>query len=788
MIKIRIKPTRVLFLNEENYFGIYGATVHDDDLASSGVKLNQYNNISIKGVMPKLGVGQEYVATLVEDSGSSFAGSYLVESIRQDKPTTVAEQKQFFEMILSEYQVKNIFDVYEGQDVIEMIQDDTFDYEKVKGIGKATYEKMKEKVLTSLDLSELLVFLGKHGIKYNMVQKLIKEYQNPQLVIQKIEENPYILTEVRGIGFKTADAIAKAMGYDMKSPHRIDSAIRYIIEEENTNGHSWVGRKQLLNKAIDLVGLSKKLIEERMDEQPKGVLKVDDDRFTVFTVFDAEEYVAMRLTEFKLNSTPFMKKEEVDAFLTDYCERNNVELEENQYQFFHDWNENNILMLVGGGGMGKSWLQNILLEMISKKRKGISVSLLAPTGKASKVMTGYTGKEAMTIHRKAGVHGEDEEGKFDIWDDVIIVDESSMCDIFILSKLFKAIKNPNIRIMFVGDDFQLPSVGVGNFLYDILHSSCIKVSRLKKVFRQSDGGILDIATKIRNGQSFLHNSDTGRIVFGKDLVCWLVDSDYIRDGISKNYAKLMKKYSQEDVAILTPTNKGRLGTVELNKMIQKIVNPESDHKKEKAVGKKDSPTIYRVGDRVMNTVNTYDIEMVNGGTADVFNGDTGKVIDIDETDKCLIIDFEGVVVKMSFSIIMTNLMHSWAMTIHKSQGSQYKVVILVIDKSSKYQLNANLLYTGVSRATEYVLLLAQADAINHAITKFINMERRSFLQELLHSASGNGKVMDAQGAKKVEIIDEEPEEEPEEIMSHVDVTLDNKTTSQMEEVDMDYYM
>lgn len=805
MIKIRIKPQKKLFLDEESYFGIYSATVNHDDVAEHGVKLNNYQNISIKGIMPKLTMGQEYTAVVTEEIGSKFAGSYNIESIRQEKPTTVEEQKDFFQMILTPYQVKNIFDVYGGKDIIDLIQTDQFDYSKVKGLGKTTYENMREKVLTSLDLAELLVFLGKHGIKYNMVAKLVKAYVSPQLVIEKITQNPYVLTEVKGIGFKTADKIAKEMGFDMKSPHRIDSAIRFAIEEENTNGHSWVSRKMLLNKAIDLLSLPKKPIEERLDEGPTNVLKVDEDRFSVKAVFEAEELLAMRITQMNMACRPFMPKEEVDSFLEDYCEENKVELEENQYQFFHDWNENSVTVLVGGGGMGKSWLMNILLQMIQKKDEGKSIALLSPTGKASKVMAGYTNHPASTIHRRAGVRDEDSEGKNDILDDVLIVDESSMCDVFILAKLFTVMKNRNSRVLFVGDDFQLPSVGVGNFLYDMIQSDCIKISRLKKVFRQASGGILDVATKVRSGQRFLDNDAEGRIVFGKDCVFFLSHSEYVEDGLLKNYSNVLKKYKQDEIAILSPTNKGKLGAIELNKKIQQIANPESDNKKEKAVGRKDSPTIYRVGDIVMNTVNTYEIETVGGGKADVFNGDTGKIIDIDDGEKVFVIDFEGIVVKMPYNTILSNLIHGWVTTIHKSQGSQYKVVIIIIDKSASYQLNANLMYTGFSRAKEFMLVLGQAEAINHGITKFINMERRSFLQELLQSAK-NGKILEIQGQDKQEYIEEnevfpdtvldeklvsetpkdiEVQEEEEDVFALI--TADEGLTEEEDDAD-DYYM
>jgi exodeoxyribonuclease V alpha subunit len=753
-IQVKVKPTKTLFFAEDTFFGIYSCEVNPDD--QHLVNMNKWSNISMKGTMPKLNHGEEYQVTLKEDTNSKYAGSYELVAIKQDRPTTVSEQKSFLETILTANQVENIYKVYgEDQDVVGMIEKGEFDYNQVNGLGAKTFEKLRTKVLENVDMSEVLTFLSQYGIKYNMIAKLVKEYQNPQIVIQKIQENPYVLTEVKGIGFKKADEIAKAVGYDMKSPHRIHSALRYIIGEENQSGHSWIGYKQLLNRAIELLSLHKDLIITELQGQPKGIVKIDE-RYTTKGVYQAEGEVALAMTQFKTQSTTIFEKEELDTFLDEYCAENGVELEENQRQFFHDWNENNILLLIGGGGMGKSWLQQILLKLIAKKN--YRTALLAPTGKASKVMTNYTGKQAMTIHRKVGVFGEEEEGSKEITEDVVIIDEASMCDVFILQKFFKALKNYNARILFVGDDFQLPSVGVGNFLYDTIHSLQIKVSKLKKVFRQAEGGILNVATDVREGKSFLNSGETGRKVIGKDCVFWLVDSTYIRDGVLSNYRKVIERFNQDDVVILTPTNKGKLGTMELNKEIQKIANPASSSKKEKAIGAKGFETIFRQGDSVMNTVNTYDIDTVAGGTADVFNGDTGKIIDINEEKKAFIVEFDGIEVYMPMNTILTNLQHAWVTTIHKSQGSQYKVVIVIADKSMTYQLNANLLYTGFSRAKDYMLVLTQADTINKSMKKYANMERRSFLQELLdqyNNVEGANAVM---GYEETMMEEEEIEE------------------------------
>lgn len=732
MIEVKIIPTKTLFLDEDNNYGIYGAEVDFDD--ADKVQMNNYGNISIKGYSPTLNLGEEYIAKLKKDEESKFKGSYLLESIRQERPTTIEEQKDFFRMILTPVQLHNIYEVYEGQDIIQLIQDDALDYQKVKGLGEKTYEKMKEKVVMNLEMAELLVFLSKHGIRYSMIAKLVKHYKNPQIVIQKIEQNPYLLTEVKGIGFEKADAIAKAMGYDMKSPFRIGAAVHYIVAMENANGHSWISHKQLLNRAIDLLNIKRVLVETELTNGINGIMKVGE-RYTKKRVYEAEEYVAQSMIRLKNNSKTLFEPEYIDVFLDKYCEDNTVELEENQRQFFHDWNENNVLMLIGGGGMGKSWLQRILLQLIDEL--SYTTALLAPTGRASKVMANYTGRPASTIHRKAGIYDEDQTENNSIDEDVVIIDEASMCDVFILEKFFRAIEHGNTRVLFVGDDFQLPSVGVGNFLYDVIHSKCIKVSRLKKVFRQETGGILNVATDVRECRHFLNDGADGRIVFGKDCVFWMTDQDFVKDGVLVNYEKVLQKFKQEDIVILSPTNKGKLGTVALNREIQKIANPPSAMKKEQAVGKKDSPTIYRVGDMVMNLVNTYATETVDGGSADVFNGDTGKIIDIDTEEKVVIIEFDGIKVKMKFGVLLSNLTHAWVTTIHKSQGSQYKVVIAIADKSMTYQLNANLLYTGFSRAQNFELVLGQAEVINIAMEKFANMERKSFLQELLHLYNGD---------------------------------------------------
>lgn len=734
-VEIEIIPKRKLFpkdgakVDDDSTFYIYGCDVLDE--YQDKVKMNRYGNISMKGNMDELNIGETYKVVVSEERDSNYAGSYNLKEFVYERAVTPEQQRNFLSSILTFNQVNNIFEKYSnGEDIITMIEEDTFEYSDIKGIGEKTYESIKKKVMKDLASIEVLAFLTPHGMTYPMIKKLEKEYGDQLQVIRKIKKNPYILTEVNGIGFVKADEVAMSIGYDKESPHRINSCLYYIIKEENNSGNSWLSKRQLTGRAVDLLNIGRKVISNTIDEGDDLIVS-EGDKYTVKEVYDAEQYIAKRIKEMINVDSRMFTEDEINDFLNKYEINNNVEIEKSQRQFFHDWNSANVSFLIGSGGMGKSWLQNILLEMVKEKDKFLTVGLYAPTGRASKKMAEYTGRTAGTIHRRiVPMYGEEPV----IMDDIIVIDETSMCDVFIVEKLLRYIKNDKCKIVFVGDDFQLPSVGVGNFLYDCINSGTVVISKLQKVFRQKDGGILDVATDVREGKVFLNNHDEGKIMFGKDCLFHLSESKYVIDGLKHYYKRLIKKHDASDIIILSPTRKGKLGTVHINKVIQSIINPHSPNKKERTYGKKD-PITFRVGDVVMNTVNTYDTETEAGGVADIFNGDMGVITDIKKEGNkdFFVIDFEGVTVLLGVSEMFERIIHSWAMTIHKSQGSQFKVVINIMDSSAKFQLNANLIYTAFSRPEEFMIVLGQADAVNYGMAKKENMDRRSFLGEMLVS-------------------------------------------------------
>ncbi|SDX94879.1 AAA family ATPase [Thermoactinomyces sp. DSM 45892] len=732
--RIIVIPNKKLYFDEKNYYGIFACQVHSR--SANKITLNKYGTISIKGTMPQLKLGEKYCVSLKEDPNGKYQGSYIVLNLTQLLPQSKEEQKLFFKSFLPSAQLNHIFEIYNGEDIISLIKEDKFDYRKIKGMEKKAFETIYTKVNEILTINEISTFIHRNGIPYHLVADIFKKYTNTETVIDLIENNPYLLTGV--IGFPKADEIAKSMGHSLTSPLRIEACIKYVIQEESVKGHTWIDYDTLLNRCATYLSIDRSYIDTLLTEGTPDIVKKRN-RYTLREFYKQEELIAMKMNQIKTQSKQIFTPKEIDAFLDNYCTSHRIILDHHQRKFFHDWNNNNILFLIGGGGMGKSWIQRILLELV--KKKNLTVALLAPTGKASKVMSHYTGEQASTIHRKIRASKFLEKATGKIKEDIIIVDESSMCDIFILAQLFDSIDNPNVRILFVGDDFQLPSIGAGNFFYDAIHSHCITASKLEKFFRQEDDGILNVATHVRNGTNFLKDHSKGQISFGNDCLFHLVDPPYIQNRYLQHYSKLLEQYAPEDTVILSPTKKGILGTAIINQEIQNLVNPASPMKKEIAFGKS-STTRFRVDDLVMNIVNSYEMEAIGGEKCEVLNGDTGKIVDILKDEKVIIVDFDGVEVKVKFSNVLKHLVHSWALTIHKSQGSQYKAVIVILDESMAYQLNANLIYTAFSRAKNQLLVLGQAKTINHGVSRFASLERRSFLPELLHQFSKPHKHSD----------------------------------------------
>jgi exodeoxyribonuclease V alpha subunit len=716
-IKMKVVPIHQRYYDPASNFGIY---ICDNSQLNKDFKLNKKGEFTIKGNVPTLLLDVEYTATIKEQHDSRFGTGYQILSLYQEV-NDKSSQRKYLESILTPTQAKEIFKAYPDEDIIQLIKEDKFDTDKVKGVGKRNFVGIKDKILDHLEMQEALAHLSQYQISNKIIMRLVKHFKSAKLLIEKLEENPYNLLAVRGIGFLKADAIALNMGYDKEGEHRIVSAIQFMVEEEQRNGHTYITKSNLLESVYQLLYIDKLLIEEYVKDTDK-VLIVGE-KVTTNKVYQSEKYVSERLKDILDNSSEL--NFDVDKFIREQEKKHDMTLTDQQKSFFYNIQKYNVNFLIGFAGTGKTMMQKLLIELLEELK--LRYLLLSPTAKAAKVLQKYTNREAITIHRAIGLGEDNEEETIGIEEEFVVVDESSMSDVQLTSTLLHRLEHENVRVLFIGDPFQIPSVNCGNFLHDSIESGVLPVTKLDIVFRQKDGGILDLVTRIRKGERFINNSDTGIYEFGNNAIIASVPQVKMEGGYKYYYNELLKDYRQEDIMMLSPTKKGNLGTVIINQEIQSIVNPAEDSKRQVKYGKE---IVYKPNDLILNTKNTYKIKNMNEVEVGIVNGDTGKIVDINTEDKEMIVDFEFDVIPISFTKL-DQILHSWCMTAHKSQGSSSPVVVAILDKAHKFQINANLLYTMCTRAEDKLIILCQADVINFAMKKVANLSRNTFLKTML---------------------------------------------------------
>lgn len=720
LIKVKITPFKERFYNHESSWGIYLCRTEE----VNKVRLNKYNNIVIKGNTIPLNLDQEYNATLQEEYNQQYNQyQYNIKSIFEDIPDDISKQRAFLRCVITDNQVDAIYDAYPNENIIQLIKNDKFDHGKVKGIGESTYQKIKDKIINNIEYQKAYEFLSDYIKSNDLIVRLVRYYDSAGLLIQKMKENPYCIIEIRGIGFKTADEIATAMGINKESSYRIRAAIRYTVEESEKDGHTYITIDDLIENTYEIIGVDYDLIQKEI--KTTDHLIVIENKVALKRNYYAEKYISETIVKLLNNSTNL--NVDIDQFIEEQEKDSEFRLTDRQKEIIYNVTKYNVNLLIGPAGGGKSQTTNYIIKLLDKLH--IPYRLMSPSAQAAKVMTSYTHRNAETIHRAIGLGTrKEDEGEYDIKEQFIIVDEFSMTDAITCSKLLEKCKNPNVRILFVGDASQLPSVGAGNLIHDMINSHIVPTVILDKVFRQSEGGSLDIITKIRKGEKFLDNNFWGIKKFGEDCIVVSVPQEKMVDGYKYYLKEFLKKYNSDDITIVTPTKKGELGTSEINKQIQSIVNPEDEHKNSKKYGKQE--IIFREDDYVLNIKNDYKIKNIFDQKISIVNGDTGKIDMIDDDAKDIIIDFGFGSVPISYDKL-NQIIHAWCMTIHKMQGSANKVIIVIADKSNKFTLNRNLLYTGASRVREFLIILSQAETINYALKKQANLQRNTFLMDML---------------------------------------------------------
>lgn len=623
-----------------------------------------------------------------------------------------------------------------GIDSLDIIQYNPERLKEIEGIGDKKLKKIVEAFEEQGELRDIMVFLQQYGITANYGIRIYKQYGKDTIGI--ISENPYRLAEdIFGIGFKTADKIAQNMGISLESPYRIEGGIRYTINRFAGSGHTYAPREELIRATAQLLDVETNLIEESIRNLAiRGILHImnkNEETIVYYTPYHvAENNVSRKIVELSRVELDTLDID-IDKAISTIEGEDGITFADKQREAIVESLSNGIMVMTGGPGTGKTTIINAIIKIFEDQ--GLTVHLAAPTGRAAKRMTETTGKEAKTIHRLLEYSYMEEDMAFGLNEespletDLLIIDEASMIDILLMNNLLKAI-NPGTRLILVGDVDQLPSVGPGNVLKDIIESKVVKVVKLDEIFRQAEESMIVVnAHRINRGEyPYLNEKD-------KDFF-------FIKENNPKNIVNIILDLcktrlpsfygidSLKDIQVLTPMKKGDVGINALNKHLQNVLNPKAYGKAEKQIGDE----LFRVGDKVMQIKNNYSTEweIVKDGEIfekgeGVYNGDFGFILDIQEDDNTMTVLFDDEKeVEYSFNQL-DELKLSYATTVHKSQGSEFQIVIMPIYWGPPMLLTRNLIYTAITRAKKLVVLVGEEKYLNSMIANNRITKRHSSL-------------------------------------------------------------
>lgn len=712
------------------------------DTGYTVIKFRENNIIhTAVGVLPHVKEGQNLKITGSWVNHSQFGKQFKVEECEEILPTS----KDGIEKYLSSGIIQGIGPVTAkkivnkfGEDTLNILDNNIERLKEIEGIGKKKLETIIESYREQRELKNITIFLQTHGLSVNQCLKIYKKYGASS--VDTVKNNPYILCdEISGIGFKTSDKIARSLGIEIDSPFRIQSGIRYVINEFCANGHTFMPKDELIKEASNVLTVSGDIIEENIKNAAldrKIKLERVNDKEGVFTIpnYYCELGITNRILTLAISNFQDISVD-VDHLILQFEKKNNITFAESQKDAIISAFQNGIEIITGGPGTGKTTIIKCIIEIF--ETCGLKVLLGAPTGRAAKRMSESTGKEATTIHRMLdmGVF-EKEESVFvtnaeehSLEADVVIIDEASMIDITLMNALLKSIK-VGTRLIIVGDVDQLPSVGAGNVLNDFIESGFTKVVRLKEIFRQGKESMIVVnAHKINKGEMpKLNEKGTDFFFIRNDIQEGILNT--IIDLINTRLPKFNSNWDKsKSIQVLVPMKKGVLGVTNLNERIQNVLNPKAPYKKEKEF----RSMVFREGDKVMQIKNNYSLKWTRiAGKGEheglgVFNGDMGFIESIDLEGKKLSIIFDDERRVIYDFMYLGELDLAYAITIHKSQGSEFPVVIIPAYMGAPLLMNRNLLYTGITRAKEMVVVVGIPKALKYMVDNTRSMERYSSL-------------------------------------------------------------
>lgn len=715
----------IVYRNEENGYTVIEISDSDD-------------YITAVGIMPQVGIGDTVKLTGTYITHRSYGKQFSASICEICRPTESADILRY----LSSGAVKGIGAATAqrlvsefGEATLDVMENDPERVALLKGISKSKAEDFSLQLKTNSGVRTLMLYLGEYGISNTSSVKIFNSF-GPGCV-EKIKANPYILCESDfGVSFESADFIAKKENLEPENNVRLRAGITYILKHNERNGHTCLPKNKLLNISADFLGVHLEKVKECMEEMlfDRSLIgdKFDDTEF-VFTpqLHLSETYVSSRIK--MLLKFPSEKIQDIDKEIK-ICEKNDgITYADLQKQAITSALTEGMLVLTGGPGTGKTTTLNAIIKIL--KGKGKKVFLSAPTGRAAQRMSELTGDEAKTLHRLLEVSWDKQDNpvfnkneRNQLKCDALIVDEVSMVDTFIFESVMRALPL-GCRLILVGDSDQLPSVGPGNVLSDLIESGILPVVRLNEIFRQAQQSlIVTNAHKIVNGHMpVLNKADKDFFFLQRNNKSDI--TNVITDLCSNRLPKAYGYSAFENIQVLSPSKKGELGTAELNHKLQNSLNPKSDDKLEVTIGSKN----FRTGDKVMQIKNNYDIRWFkdNGETGEgIFNGDIGIIERIDKKVKTIKISFFDKTAMYTYENA-SDLDFAYAVTVHKSQGNEFDAVIIPMFSGPPQLYYRNLLYTAVTRAKKTLILVGNPQTVEYMVNNNRRTKRYSGLKEFL---------------------------------------------------------
>lgn len=738
-----LTPERQLYYSEDSSFGVYRFYTNEAELPNITPEQDVFTNkVKYTGVlsgrMQKLYIGDTYKVT-AKCTYSKKYNNWQFEPIRIEAavPKSEEQQKAFLQSILTESQAETLISAYPN--IVEDIMngEDNVDLSLLDGIGQITYDRIKDKVINNYVISDILALLQPLGVTYNTIKKLEKWESNPVLLKKELITNPYILTKIRGFGFKKVDTLALKLNPDIKcSEERLKAFIIYYLTEiGEDSGHTWVEIETLKNNIRDNVHecydlFDDFLAKDQCKEQP--LLHTDEgDIVGLQLYYNVESYIFHKVTEMQEIVPVSVTEENIQKGMDKAKNEQGFELTEEQKDTVINSLKNNITIISGKAGTGKSSTIRSILNIYAQA--GYSIGCCALSAKAAGVIKEATGFYATTIHRMLGckglnnfTHNEDNPLPFN----VLFIDEGSMISADIFYRIFKATRNET-KIIICGDNGQLPPIGYGNIFNDLLSmNEYLNCYELTKVMRQAaDSGITSDANVIRNGSNPIDKPQL-KIVTGtlKDMTYMFRDDREVLNSLAiKSYMKAIEKYGIDDTLIGVPRKKDCINsTAKINETIQDLVLPNE------TIGITYGTRTYKLGAKVIQRVNNYE--------KGVFNGDIGYITNISQNIKDgqkvneFTVEYKSGDDKKTIEYVQSELDQidlAYAMTIHSLQGSGYKAVIIVIDNTHFALLDNCLLYTAITRAKKKCLLLAEPYAFKKCIETNKTVSRQTWLANFI---------------------------------------------------------